>query len=106
MYVTLLCPFVELAVFVDLYFGISFGRVCAFRKEGLPWLYYLDDTSLRSVELQTMVSLGHVASSLANSVSTLQFKLATYQLDGTFVGLFDLTDQLQVVYVVWSRAEY
>eukprot|EP00956_Cyclotella_meneghiniana_P018767 scaffold31598_cov74-Cyclotella_meneghiniana.AAC.5 len=62
-------------------------------KKTLPWLYYAGDAEEvvddRGIQMK-------MAFNAENNASTeISFKLAKYKLDGTFVGLEDLTNQFQ-----------
>lgn len=67
-------------------------------KESLPWLEYSSDKVLYSSELNTQYSLFQVnpIPSDWSKTSTIAFKLAKYDYQGRFLGLEDLTDQLQM----------
>lgn len=65
-------------------------------KKGLPWLYY--DRPADEVIYQDKRVKFHASFNYENLdigvVSHLRFKIASYLLDGTFLGFEDLTDQL------------
>lgn len=60
----------------------------------LPWLYR--DRSLRLSTDQIKLKVGFDAKPESGIVRTLQFKLAAWSLDGTWLGFEDLTTQLDV----------
>lgn len=61
-------------------------------KTGMPWLYYLNDgKDILERKAEMTVSFDTGAS---DKVGILEFTMAKYHMDGTFVGYEPLTDQL------------
>ena len=72
-------------------------------KYTLPWLFYRDEddqiTNDRGINMK--VSFHREA----NQVNTLQFKLVQYTVNGTFVGIEDLTNQFEFCATAGTRDE-
>ena len=71
-------------------------------KKGLPWLYYVDDLGNTKPGKEVIRNSGRVKFRTSFSyenrdagiVRSLQFKLAEYDIYGTFLRFEDLSDQL------------
>lgn len=66
-------------------------------KQGLPWLYYVDNGQ-QVIERDSNVVEGKLSfdSSDTNTLTTLRFVMGKYSLDGYFLGYENLTTQLQL----------
>lgn len=67
-------------------------------KQGFPWLFYQRDATSVLYEpkrIKFRASFNEENLSVG-IISDLHFKLAKYELDGTFLGYEDLTDQLVI----------
>lgn len=61
-------------------------------KKGLPWLYYMNDAKdilKRNAEMTVSFDTNN-----GDKIGVLDFKMAKYHMDGTFMGYEPLTDQL------------
>jgi meckelin len=62
-------------------------------KQTLPWLYYSGEGN--DVINDNGIKMKMAFNAEANAATTLSFKLAKYRLDGSFVGIEDLSDQFK-----------
>ena len=62
-------------------------------KETLPWLYYSNEAEAVSNDRGIKMKMAFDANQ--NASNEISFRLAKYKLDGSFVGIEDLTNQFQ-----------